>query len=118
MNFISNKFRKKALIVRKHVFKIRLADRRVHSHSFCSVFLVFLSLLISLTHCCTNLKKESKIVLEKNGYTNIVVGIEEGVRENHLLIEKIKESFTEASHLLFNITRYFDKKNTFLFFLV
>jgi hypothetical protein len=36
---------------------------------------------------------------------DLVVGIEEGVQEDHLLIERIKESFIEASNLLFNITK-------------
>jgi hypothetical protein len=54
---------------------------------------------------CSSYKKESKIKLEKNGYTNIMIGIEEGVPENRLLIENIKSVFTEASEFLFNITK-------------
>ena len=70
---------------------------------------IFISLLwlIGSTQSCTNLKRESRIELVKNGYTNIVIGIEESVEENLQLIERIKESFMEASQLLFNITKYF-----------
>jgi hypothetical protein len=70
-----------------------------------NVVCVVLLLLVTLSHCCTNLKRDSKIRIEKNGYVDIVVGIEEGVREDLFLIERIKETFTEASQLLFNITK-------------
>jgi hypothetical protein len=70
-----------------------------------NVVCLLLLLLVALSQCCTNLKRESKIRIEKNGYVDIVVGIEEGVREDLFLIERIKETFTEASQLLFNITK-------------
>ena len=84
-----------------HMCNRKLVELRL---DFSLLILLFL-LCASLTECCTNLKRESKIKIEKNGYTNIVIGIEEGVKEDLLLISRIKESFTEASQLLYNITR-------------
>lgn len=57
------------------------------------------------TDACTNFKKDTKIRIRRNGYTNIIVGIEEGVEENVELIEKIKQTFTQASELLFKATK-------------
>ena len=67
--------------------------------------LVLLLVVANPSEGCTSLKRESRIQLDKNGYTNIVIGIEDSVRENVQLIERIKETFTEASHLLFNMTK-------------
>ncbi len=72
-----------------------------------TVFLIILvTINVNYVQSCSNYKRESRITLEKNGYTNIVVGIEEGVPENKHLIDNIKTVFTEASEFLFNITKY------------
>ena len=54
---------------------------------------------------CSTYKTETRIKLDKNGYTNLIVGIEEGVRESQQLIEDIKRVFTDASEFLFKITK-------------
>ena len=64
---------------------------------------------------CSIYKKESKIELEKNGYKNILVGIGDDVDESIELIERIKETFTSASHFLFSVTKYIQLNVEFLF---
>jgi hypothetical protein len=69
-------------------------------------FLILVSVCLNwLSEACTHFKQDSKIQIRRNGYTNIVVAIEESVPEDTTLIERIKESFIEASELLFNITK-------------
>ena len=70
---------------------------------FVLIFLLF-SLILPIQNC-TSFKKKSKITLDKNGYSDIIVGIEDAVRENPELIDRIKETFTEASAFLFNVTK-------------
>lgn len=89
----------------KFEFKCSRQIKVINGFGCLYVFSLTFVLFVTLTQCCTNLKRESKIRIEKNGYVDIVVGIEEGVREDLLLIERIKETFTEASQLLFNITK-------------
>ncbi|XP_077998190.1 calcium-activated chloride channel regulator 1-like [Glandiceps talaboti] len=47
----------------------------------------------------------SKISLQDNGYTGIVIAINEDIPENVTLIENIKELFTNASQALYQATR-------------
>jgi hypothetical protein len=69
-------------------------------------FLLILEIInIYNVQSCSNYKRESRIKLDKNGYTNIIIGIEDGVVENKHLIDTIKTVFTEASEFLFNITK-------------
>jgi len=89
----------------KFKFKCSRQLNLINSFDISNVVCLLFLLFVAVTQCCTNLKRESKIKIEKNGYVDIVVGIEEGVREDLLLIERIKETFTEASQLLFNITK-------------
>lgn len=65
---------------------------------------VFLLLAIP-SESCSSFKTKSKIKLEKNGYKNILIAIEDGVEENYALIDRIKETYTDASKLLFNVTK-------------
>jgi hypothetical protein len=67
--------------------------------------LVVLVCMTWTADACTQFKLDSKIRIRRNGYTDIVVAIEESVEEDHMLIERIKESFIEASELLFTITK-------------
>jgi hypothetical protein len=70
---------------------------------------LFCLALVLFWHCgvetCTNFKQDNRIRIRRNGYTELVVGIRDNVEENVDLIERIKESFIEASQLLFNITK-------------
>ena len=70
---------------------------------FVLIFLLF-SLILPIQNC-TSFKKKSKITLDKNGSSDIIVGSEDAVRENPELIDRIKETFTEASAFLFNVTK-------------
>jgi hypothetical protein len=79
--------------------------RKKKSVTFLQSILFVLVCLAWLSAACTHFKHDSKIQIRRNGYTNIVVAIEESVEEDHMLIERIKESFIEASELLFNITK-------------
>ena len=70
------------------------------------ISLILVSIFLVLTcEACTHFKRESKVKIRRNGYTDIVIGIEDSVDEDPMLIERIKESFIEASELLFNITK-------------
>ena len=62
--------------------------------------------LVGTVQSCSSYKTSSKIQLEKNGYKNILIAIGEDVAENYELIERIKSTYTEASSLLFNVTKY------------
>lgn len=68
------------------------------------VLLVLLSFL-SFNEACTSFKREDRIRIRRNGYTDVTVGIQDDVEENPELIERIKEAFTQASELLFNATK-------------
>lgn len=70
-------------------------------------FRTIIAYLICLTliQTCSIYKKESKIELENNGYSNILIAIDDDVKENHELIERIKQTFTSSSHFLFQVTK-------------
>ena len=77
-----------------------------YSSSYILLFLLFYShFLFGCIESCSNFKKESKIELDKNGYRNILIAIDENTEENIDLIQRIKETFTDASKLLFSITK-------------
>lgn len=69
--------------------------------------LIFLFITSQILPCqtCSNFKTSTKIQLDKNGYKNILIAIAEDVAEDYQLIERIKSTFTEASELLFNVTK-------------
>ena len=67
--------------------------------------LVILCLFTEPVECCSSFKTRGGIELDKNGYTNILIAIDENVPENHDLIDRIKTTFTDASRLLFNVTK-------------
>jgi hypothetical protein len=71
---------------------------------FC--FFIFV-LFSSGIQTCSIYKKETKIELDKNGYKNILIAIDDDVKENLRLIENIKNTFTSASHFLFSVTKLF-----------
>ncbi|KAK3581282.1 hypothetical protein CHS0354_033015 [Potamilus streckersoni] len=54
---------------------------------------------------CSCLSRPSNIILENNGYRNIVVAIHDSVTEDASLIDKIKHILTESSKVLYNATR-------------
>ena len=66
---------------------------------------LFISIEILPCQSCSNFKTSTKIRLDENGYKNILIAIADDVEENYELIERIKTSFTEASELLFNVTK-------------
>lgn len=80
-------------------------SRQTHFTIIFCIILLFICKLKCIDSC-NSFKKETRIKLEKNGYTNIVIGIEEGVPESRSLIERIKHTFTQASELLFTVTKY------------
>ena len=71
----------------------------------CYWVLVIFCLFTEPVSSCSSFKTKSKIELDKNGYTNILIAIDENVPENHDLIDRIKTTFTDASKLLFNVTK-------------
>ncbi len=75
-----------------------------------SLLAIVFSTLASTVQSCSSYKTSSKIQLEKNGYKNILIAIGEDVAENYDLIDRIKSAYTEASSLLFNVTKYKFKK--------
>ena len=71
-----------------------------------NIYYFFIAFLLNQTiEACTFYKKESKINLLNNGYENILIVINNDVAENFEIIERIRSLFTEASSLLFNVTR-------------
>jgi hypothetical protein len=87
----------------KRSLKSIISNKSIHFLAFVAVVLV--CSVVSPGEACTGLKTKTKIHLENNGYKNILIGIEAGVRENSALIDRIKTTFTEASALLFNVTK-------------
>ena len=75
-----------------------------------SLLAIIVATLVSTVQSCSSYKTSSKIQLEKNGYKNILIAIGEDVAENYDLIDRIKSTYTEASSLLFNVTKYEFKK--------
>lgn len=75
------------------------------SHMFKLYCLLVIVVSLSCVDSCSFYKKETKIELDKNGYKRILVAIDEDVKENHELIERIKHTFTSASQLLFEVTK-------------
>ena len=67
--------------------------------------IICFNLLVVPIQSCSSYKTSSKIRLEKNGYKNILIAIGEDVEENYELIDNIKSAYTEASSLLFNVTK-------------
>ena len=61
---------------------------------------------IYIVNCCTNYKRESKVSLLNNGYENILIAIEDDIKESRELIDRIQTVFTDTSRLLFNATKY------------
>jgi hypothetical protein len=69
------------------------------------IYLCALSQFLLTAQACSIYKKDTKIELDKNGYKNILIAIDDDVTENTELIERIKETFTSASHFLFSVTK-------------
>ncbi|XP_070539518.1 calcium-activated chloride channel regulator 4-like [Ptychodera flava] len=68
--------------------------------------LVSLSWINNEVDCCMHSSGiQQQISLNNNGYTGILIGIDEGVAENQELVEKIKEVFTAGSADLYTATR-------------
>lgn len=87
--------------------KYNLKTRKFSSQLSIIVFILLIFFQsFSTIESCSSFKKESKIRIRRNGYTNIMIGIEEGVEESRELIERIKETFKQASEFLFSITKY------------
>lgn len=45
------------------------------------------------------------VFLKNNGYRQVLIAVGEDVTEDHTLIERIKQVFTDTSALLYNVTR-------------
>lgn len=67
--------------------------------------LVVVSTLVDVAYACTQYKQGYNVRIRRNGYTDVIVGIRDDVEESVDLIEKIKEAFTDASELLYRVTR-------------
>ncbi len=74
-------------------------------YNILAVLFIVVAALAGSVKSCSSYKASSKIQLEKNGYKNILIAIGEDVAENYELIERIKTTYTEASSLLFNVTK-------------
>ena len=74
---------------------------------FSSVLVQFFIVLqiVSNASTCSSFKKGSRINILNNGYENILIAIDDEVKENLEIIKNIKNSFNQASALLFNATR-------------
>ncbi|CAF0782079.1 unnamed protein product [Brachionus calyciflorus] len=68
------------------------------------ILISILIITITPSENCSVFKKDSKIRIRKNGYSNIIIAIDKNVPEDTKLIENIKEAFTEASEFLFYVT--------------
>lgn len=77
------------------LYKI-LTKKRFENFNF-----LFTVILLLLGQSCY----ASRILIRENGYENIVIGIEEQVKEDIKLLDNLKRAFTLASNFLFSITR-------------
>ncbi|KAL3851881.1 hypothetical protein ACJMK2_015580 [Sinanodonta woodiana] len=66
---------------------------------------LLLIVLLCKSETCSCISRPSNIVLENNGYINIVVAIHDSVTEDALLIDKIKHILNESSKVLYNATK-------------
>ncbi|XP_070559830.1 calcium-activated chloride channel regulator 4A-like [Ptychodera flava] len=63
-------------------------------------------LLFLLFFCSVNgLLPRSQITLQNNGYSGILIAINEGIRENVTILNNLQEMFTDASSLLYQATK-------------
>ncbi|XP_033101841.1 calcium-activated chloride channel regulator 3A-1-like [Anneissia japonica] len=66
-----------------------------------AVLFIFIGSVLFVDKGCAG---PSRVLLVDNKYINVVVGINERVKEDHNLIEKLKERMTEASAFLYSAT--------------
>ncbi|VDH93960.1 calcium-activated chloride channel regulator 1, partial [Mytilus galloprovincialis] len=63
---------------------------------------IFLFLL--LLNCCDSLYRQSNIIFQSNGYSNVLLAIHDSVTDETIL-DKIKDAFTKASTTLHTATK-------------